>query len=85
MRVSDHPRFNTSFLSITSKIFDAIINKKIVENLNRDNPLSDERYRFQSARSTADIVTVITYKISEALDNRHITRTNTFEKSKAFD
>lgn len=50
-------------LSVISKLFETIINKMVVDYLNRNNLL------------TADILTVISHGISKALDNKYITKT----------
>ena len=47
--------------------------------------LSDLQYGFRSCRSTADILTVITHRISDALDRGFETRTIALDISKAFD
>ena len=58
-----------SLLCIISKIFESIINQQIMIHLSKTNLLSDVQYGFRSARSTADVLTVITGRISGALDN----------------
>ena len=50
-----------------------------------NGPFSDFQYGFWASRSTADILTVITSKISSALDNGYITRAIALDISKAFD
>lgn len=52
---------------------------------NRDNLLSDKQYGFQSARSSADILNVIMQSISEALDNKYVTKTISLDTLKVFD
>lgn len=49
-----------------------MINKKVIEHLNRHNLLSDNRYGFNPARSTTHVLSVITHRIGEALDNKFI-------------
>lgn len=73
-----------SFLSDISKIFEAIINKKVVYNLNRNRFLSDKQYVLHSFKSTADVLMSITHRISEALDNKDILRAIALDISKAF-
>lgn len=63
-----------NFLSVISKHSEAIINKKVVDHLSRNNFLRDKPYRFRSAQSTADILTAITHRIMVALDNKYISR-----------
>lgn len=47
--------------------------------------LSGNQYGYRPVRSTADILNVITYRISEASDNTSITKTIVLDISKAFD
>lgn len=57
---------------MNSKPFVSIINKKAVVHINRDNPMGDEQYRFCSAKSSADILTVDAHRIPEALDDKYV-------------
>lgn len=53
---------DTLFFSVSlASFFEAIINKKVVDRLNR-NLLSDKQYGFRSARSTAGVLTTIIAK-----------------------
>ena len=67
-----------SLLSVISKLFESVINTAVLCHLDKNNLLSDFQYGFRSCRSTADVLTVITHRISEALDrgfeSRAITR-----------
>ena len=47
--------------------------------------LSDVQYGFRSSRSTADVLTVITHRISRALDSNLDARVITLDISNAFD
>ena len=53
-----------SLLSIVSKLFESIINEQILRHLTRADLLSDFLYGFRAYRSTADVLTVITDRIS---------------------
>ena len=74
-----------SLLCIISKIFESIINQQIMIHLSQTNLLSDVQYGFRSARSTADVLTVITDRISGALDKSCDARAIALDISKAFD
>ena len=74
-----------SLLSVISKLFESVINKRILDHLNRNNLLSDVQYGFRSARSTADVLTVITHRISEAMAMGNHSRVIALDISKAFD
>ena len=74
-----------SLLPIISKIFESIVNKFIISHLESSKLLSDFQYGFRSSRSTADILTVITDRISRSLDLSFETRTIALDISKAFD
>ena len=50
----------------------AVMNRRILGHLTKNNLLSDSQYGFRSARSTADALTVFTHRVSQALhDNFH--------------
>lgn len=61
-----------SCFSVISKIFGYIINKEVVDHLSRNNLLSNGLYRFHCSRSSADVLTVATHRISETLNDRFI-------------
>ena len=74
-----------SLLSVISKIFESILNRHILNHLSKNNLLVDVQYGFRSARSTADVLTVISHRISEALDSTYDARAIALDISKAFD
>lgn len=74
-----------SLLPIISKIFEALINDKIVYHLESNNLFSDSQYGFRSSRSTADLLTVITDRIYSALNKSGEARAVALDISKAFD
>lgn len=61
-------------VSIINIFLEYIINQKIVDHLNKNNILSDRKYRHRFFRFTYDLLNVIAYKIIETLDNKFITR-----------
>lgn len=58
-----------------SKHLRQIINKNVVDYLNKDNLLSDKQYKFRLPCSIADIPTDITHRMGGALHNTCITGT----------
>lgn len=87
IRISDHPFRNIdplTFLMPSAKSSN-IMNKNIVEHLNRNNRQNDNRYGFCSVNSTANVLTVIIQRICEALDNRFVMRPIVLDISKTFD
>lgn len=76
---SQYQPINT--FSLIIKIFEAIINKKVVEY----NSWAINSILFRSSSSTADIVTIIMHGISEALDNKNILRLIDLDISQGFE
>ena len=48
-----------SLLSVVSKVFEKLINKRIVDHLEKCGLFSDFQYSFRSSQSTADLLTVL--------------------------
>ena len=48
-----------SLLSVVSKVFEKLVNNRIVDHLEKCGLFSDFRYSFSSSRSTADLPTCI--------------------------
>ena len=74
-----------SLLPIASKIFEALINKSVVNFLESHQLLSDMQYGFRYSRSTGDLLSYVTEHISRILDKQGETRTVALDISKAFD
>ena len=51
-----HP---VSLLSMVSKVFEKLVNNRIVDHLEKCGLFSDFKYGFRSSRSTADLLTVV--------------------------
>ena len=47
-----------SLFSVVSKVFEKLVNNKIVDHLEKCGLFSDFQYGFRSSRSTADLLTV---------------------------
>ena len=74
-----------SLLSIASKVFERLINNRLVSFLEGTGLFSDVQYGFGSSRSTADLLTVITDRIYRFMDNGGEARAIALDISKAFD
>ena len=61
------------------------MNRRVLNHLDKNNLLSDVQYGFRSARSTADVLTVITHRISKTLASGQLCRVTALDISKAFD
>ena len=53
-----------SFLSLVSKVFEKLVNNRIVDHLEKCGLFSDFQYGFRSSRSTADLLTVVSDRIA---------------------
>ena len=51
------------FLSLVSKVFEKLVNNRIVDHIEKYGLFSDFKYGFRSSRSTADLLTVVFDKI----------------------
>ena len=74
-----------SILTVISKVFEIVINSALTKHLESNNLLSDHQYGFRSERSTADLLTVVTERIHQALDVSGEARAIALDISKAFD
>ena len=77
-----HP---VSLLSVASKVFQKLVNNRIVYHLEKCGPFSDFQYGFRSSRSTADLLTVVSERIARAFNRSGATRAVPLDIFKAFD
>ena len=77
-----HP---VSLLSMVSKVFEKLVNNRIVEHLQKFGLFSGFRYVFRSFRSTADILAVVSDRIERAFNRSAATRAVALDISKVFD
>ena len=77
-----HP---VSLLSMVSKVFEKLVNNRIVDHLEKCGLFSDFQYGFRSSRSTADLQTVVSDRIARAYNRYGATRAVALDISKAFD
>ena len=73
-----------SLLSV-SKVFQKLVNNRIVDHLEKHGLFSDFQYDFRSSRSTADLLTVVSDRIAKVLNSSGATRAVALDISKAFD
>ena len=62
---SYHP---VSLLSVVSKVFEKLVNNRIVDHLEKCGFFSDFQYGFRSSRSTANLLTVVSDRIARAFN-----------------
>ena len=74
-----------SLLSVVSKVFEKLVNNRIVDHLDKCGLFSDFQYGFRSSGSTADHLTVVSDRIARAFNRSGATRAVTLDISKAFD
>ena len=74
-----------SLLSMVSKVYEKLVNNRIVDHLEKCGLFSDFQYRFRSSRSTADLLTVLSDRIARAFNRSGATRAVARDMSKAFD
>ena len=77
-----HP---VSLLSVVSKVFEKLVNNRIVDHLEKCDLFSDFQYGFRSSRSTADLLTVVSDRIARAFNRSGATRAVALDISKPFD
>ena len=74
-----------SFLSLVSKVFEKLVNNRIVNHLDKCGLFSDFQYGFRSSRSTADLLTVVSDRIAGAFNRSGATRPVALDISKDID
>ena len=76
---------SVSLLSVVSKVFEKLVNNRIVDHLEKCGLFSDFQYGFRSSRSTADLLTVVSDRIARAFNRSGATRAVALDVSKVFD
>ena len=72
-----------SHLSVVSKVFEKLVNNRIVDHLEKCDLFSE--YGFRSSQSTAELLTVVSDRIARAFNMSGATRVVALDISKAFD
>ena len=75
-----HP---VSLLSVVSKVFEKLVNNRIVDHPEKCDLFSDFQYGFRSSQSTADLLTIVSDRI--AVNRSGTTLAVALDISKAFD
>ena len=57
-----------SLLSVVSKVFEKLVNNRIVDQLENCGLFSDSQYGFRSSQSTADLLPVVSDRIAGAFN-----------------
>ena len=60
-----HP---VSLLSVVTKVFEKLVNRKIIDHLEKCGLFTDFQYGFRSSQSIADLLTVVPNRIASAFD-----------------
>ena len=73
-----------SLLSVVSKVFEKLVNNRIVVHLEKCGLFSDFQYGFRSSRSTAHLLTVVSDRTARGFNRSGATRAVALDISKAF-
>ena len=73
-----------SLLSMVSKVFEKLANNRLVDYLEKCGLISDFQYGFRCTRSTADLLAVVSDRITRAFNRSGATRVVAFDISKTF-
>ena len=76
-----HP---VSLLSVVSKVFEKLVNNRIVDHLEKCGLFSDFQYGFRSSWSTADLLTVVSDRTARTFNKFGATQDVGLDISKAF-
>ena len=72
-------------LSVVSKVFEKLVNNRIVDHQEKCGLFSDFQFGFRSSPLTADLLTVVSDRILRAFNRSEVTRAVALDVSKAFD
>ena len=75
----------TGLLSMVSKVFEKLVNNRIVDHPEKFGLFSDFQYGFRSSQSTADLLTVVSDTIARAFSRSGTTQAVALDILKAFD
>ena len=77
-----HP---VSLLSVVSKVFEKLVNNRIVDHLEKCGLFSDFQHGFRSSWSTADLLTVASDRIVRAFNRSRVDQAVALDTSKTFE
>ena len=66
------------------KVFEKLVNNRIVDHLEKCGFFSDFQYNLRSSRSTADLLTVVPDRIARDFNRSGATRAVALDRFKAF-
>ena len=69
---------------MVSKVYEKLVNNRLVDHLEKCDLFSDFQYGFRSSRSTADLLTVVSDRIAGTFNRSGATRAAVLDISKAF-
>ena len=72
-------------LSVVTKVFEKLVNNRIVDHLEKCGLFSDFQYGFRSSQSTGDLLAVVSDRIARAFNRPGATCAVALDMSKAFD
>ena len=72
-------------LSVVSKVFEKLMNNRIIGHLEKCDLFTDFQYGFRSSRSTANLLTVVSDRIARAFNRSGANRAVSLDIFKAFD
>ena len=75
---------HVSPLSVVGKVFEKLVNNRIVDHLEKGGLFSDFQNGFRPSRSTADLLAVVSDRIARAFNSSGAARTVALDISKAF-
>ena len=67
-----------------SKVFQKLVNNRILDHLKKCSFFSDFQSGFKSSRSSSDVLTVVSYRIARAFSRSGDTQAVALDISKAF-
>ena len=70
---------------MVSKVFEKLVDNRIVDHLEKCGLFSDFEYGFRSSRLTADLLTVVSDRIARVFNRSEATQTLALDISKTFD
>ena len=73
-----------SLFSVVSKVFEKLVNNRIVDHLEKCDLFSDFRYGFRSSQSITYLLTVASDRIARAFNRSGITRSVVLDISKVW-
>ena len=72
-------------LLLVRKVFEKLVNNRIFDRLEKCDFFSDCQYGFRSSRSTAELLTIVSFRIAKVFNRSSATRAVALDIFKAFD